>query len=245
MTTLITPVYSFENFDIKVNDEFNSIPETFVETKEDLLLIACTLFRLTKQDRDKYSCYSLDIDSREIESNITQNDRIFAEKVRNDFASKLVMFVIKVGELSKFKRDVNTYLTTNFKTEKGEYSTPNKFVGLCYKLPYFYDYDQRQLKLFENQAKTVTGHLENFKDTLEVKFLTKLEPKTRKNNNTIEYWFEDSLKNKIVVNMDKNNPLISFLEVCLDKPLMLSAKFMKRIHYSVEYYVTSSWKLSL
>lgn len=225
----------------EVQDKENT---NLYKTKNDILVLSCVLHRLNKTGiKHRYSLWDLDHLS-DAQSNITDEDRKFAETIRMDFASKLVLYVLKFGELSQFKSDLNTFLNTDFKSNE-EYSTPGKYLGMCHKLPYFYEYNQEQLALFDNHSKKIVGP-DKINDTRVVRFLKKLDPNTRKTSNNVEYWFEDKNLNRIVVSINKSNPLLKILDkTIIDQTLILTAVFSKKINYTVEYYSTYQWKLDI
>ncbi len=244
-----TPKFN-DDYWLSMDDNYEELKEKRkVEFLEDPLVLSCTLYRLIKEDdgtgQRPRSGWSLTVDSGSLLKYVTEEDRKLALDIRNDFQGKLVYFMIKVGKLSKFKNDLNFFLNADFKYEgEDKYIMPEKYVGMVYKLPYFYEYNKSQEALFVDQPKELMG-LDRFDDVVQVTYLARLDSKVHKEKNKWEYWFVGPTGARITVEIDKSNALIDILEFVKDRPLTLTARFNKRTHYSSQYYVTSKWKLSL
>jgi len=241
---LSNPVIDFEDFDLwskELTEE--SKPEESLTTPHDPLVLSCTLFRLSKQD---FTYRSFSLMSISLTNFITEQDRLLAEEIRKDFSHKLVLFVMQVGPLSKYKTELNTFLTSCFKQADGSYITPAKYSGMIYKLPYFHEYNHAQLALFNDTTKKVDGP-DSFDGPVTLWFMNKLDPRTKKSKNKIEYWFKDDKQNRVMLSLDKTNPLRDIFDDALtDMPLLVTGKFFKHSNYSVEYYVVGTGaKLSL
>lgn len=240
---LSNPVIDFEDFDFWSNQVTESKPEESLTSQHDPLVLSCTLFRLSKED---FTYRSSGLMTHVLSNLITEQDRLLAEEIRKDFSHKLVLFVMQVGPLSKYKTELNTFLTSCFKQADGSYITPEKYSGMIYKLPYFHEYNHAQLALFNDTTKKVDG-LDSFDGSVALSFMSKLDPRTKKSKNKIEYWFKDDKQNRVMLSLDKTNPLRDIFDDALtDMPLLVTGKFFKHSNYSVEYYVVGTGaKLSL
>ncbi len=230
-------VLEFDDSDLSI--------QTAEETKillEDVLVLSATLYRLTKEDpSNRCRSLSYEHDQKYLVGKITDQDRKFAEEIKTDFRKKLSYFALTVGALSKFKTDLNYFLDANFKTSDGTYKVLDKYIAMAYKLPYFYEYNQAQQALFDHTNCMVSDV--KIEEPITLKFLTKLDPSTKKKKNTLEYWFEDSDGKRVVLEVNKYNTFLPLFDRVLNEPVTVLGKFYKRTNYLNQYYISEKWHL--
>lgn len=237
-------VLSDEDIDEEI-DSVSPLPEQMINTNEDLLVLSCVLYRiqndLIKQPLSRGYCLSADY--RTLETMVTDVDRIVANNIKQFYHSRLLHFSLKFGKLSKFKKDLLTYLKNKYKIETG-WETPARFIGMCQKLPHFYAYDKAQLEIFDHASYTIKG-VDKFVGTKKLTFLKILNPSTLKQKGKLEYWFVDGNNDRVVLPVDKNNPFISLFDARIKKnDILVDSSFLVRTHYAVQYYVSAiTWKL--
>ena len=152
----------------------------------DPLLISCTLYRLIKESRDtdsvSYLNWSLNEHADKIVSKITDQDRVFAETLKSYYMSKLLMAKLRGDDFTKFKTDLMQYLHDSPNT------LTSRFIGMVYKLPYFYEYDMKVIEIFGGEYNDISGKnynerkdettvvlTDSFKDSCEVTQLDVLQ----------------------------------------------------------------------
>lgn len=231
-------VLEFDDSDLSVQSV-----EEIKNLVEDVLVLSTTLYRLSKETPDTHRGRSIswDHDQKYLVERITDQDRKLAEEIRTDFRKKLSYFAITVGTLSKFKTDLNYFLDANFKDYDGVYKVPEKYIAMAYKLPYFHEYNQLQQKLFDHTNCSVSD--EKIEDPITLKFLTKLDPSTKKKKNILEYWFENAAGKRVVLEVNKFNTLLPLLDRILDQPITVVGKFYKRTNYLNQYYIAEKWNI--
>lgn len=228
--------YPTDEFDLEINPRK-------VNTAHDLLVLGCVLYRITNED-GKYRAFSITNDHKFLSGLVTKTDIVQANTIRDYYKGKLITFTIQKGTLSKFKKDLHTFLNTEYHVN-GAYSTPEIFAPMCYKLPHFYNYDTTQTSLFENNNYKLKGDIK-VQCTKELTFLKKLNTATKKSAGKLEYWFKEANGNRVVLIVDTKNPLLGAFDILLDKPIKVESIFHARTHYAVEYYVSNAfWKLTL
>lgn len=65
--------------------------------------------------------------------------RVAANRIRQYYSGKLYKLVLSGRPLSRFRYDLSQYL----KNENEAVTVPNKFEGMIFRLPEFYDYDTK------------------------------------------------------------------------------------------------------
>jgi len=218
--------------------------ELFHTFTEDPLLISCTLYRLVKENPDSntYRCLGLTEHQDKIISKITQQDRVFSEIVRSYYKSKLLVAKLRGQRFSKFKNDLESYLNTV--SDK----TSNKFLGLIYKLPYFYEYDIKLAEIFEGEYKSIEKDYltkDHARSTVELSFIEKADNGQKKSRN-YEYWFKDEFGNRVRLLLEKNNPIIPLWEITIkSSPITIDSRFAVKQRDNLEFYAANGWHINV
>ena len=208
--------------------------EKIVVYLDDILTISCCLQRLAKQDN--VNPFSRSLSTLGIEKQINDLDRKKSENIRKYYNEKITVLILQGKQLTKFRKDLHMFLNTDV------YKMPDTYIGMVYKLPYFYDYD----KVIDEIFGSSYYKNERITDLAEVKtrnltFIKKVA-NIRKNSNAIEYWFTDSELNKVMFSLPSNNQLLGLLDQHLsDGKLNVSTKYHIRKKDAREFFVMDKW----
>ena len=235
---------AIKSWDELVSDATASAePEVSYNFTVDPLLVSCTLQRLIKDSRDNdkidYLNWSLTEHVDKIATKITDQDRIFAESLTSYYKSKLLMAKLRGDHFTKFKDDLLKYLTHS------PNSLTSRYVGMVYKLPYFYDYDMKLIEIFGGEY-TDLGKT-NYKDRLDVAltFISKADNGQKKSRH-YEYWFKDEHGTRILLEVEKYNPIRNLWEHTIQNGKMnITANFEKKRRDNLEFYVAKGWTIGI
>lgn len=218
-------------------------------TFEDIIAISCAIYRMrtTYTDTQIHSngknihTFSIVTDAATIAKSITQEDRLLAQSIRTYYNGKLVVARLRNERLSAFRKDLSTVLNTQIDQDSGKYHYPERFAGLIYKLPYFYEYDQDLVSVFEGEYAEVTSY-NNKRCTKELTFIRKLDP-YRKRMHRYEYWFADNKDNRVMIVIEQTNPLAALLDYHLEgNPVInIDGNFTVARKDTMDYYVANKW----
>jgi hypothetical protein len=232
--------------DLFSDDEVKEIP---FKTEVDLLVLSCTIYRLrnlykdaTEGDKLNWHLKTLSLLDRDVQRYVTPEDYEMANTVRDFFQKKILVLTLK-GPLSPFRTDLSIFLNSNWKTSDKVFTYPDKFVGLVYKLPYFYFYDVALQDIFDGDYFTITGPSLT-KGAKSVQHLKTIIPQ-RKNSSAIEFWFKDEQNNRVMISLEKHNPLVNVFDKMVEKPINIEASFQLRMRDSLQYYHAPVWKCVL
>jgi hypothetical protein len=230
----------------KTNTVIEDIMNSWVsETKKhnideypmDILVLSCAMQRTT-QGQPYSARFNRSLTNPELKEWVTDLDVQKASNIRDYYKNKLIMLTLRDYKLTQFRTDLNQFL----------YSDPTKVsglhVGLVYKLPYLYDYDQEVDDIFQssyfrnNQDNSMTETM-----TRKLSFIKKVE-KQRKHSHSVEYWFHDGL-NKVMLDFPVANPLLHLLDEKINQgPICINARYFKRRKDLVEFFVCDKWSFA-
>ena len=247
MTTMNATVLNWPSNSppISYDNLFETRESKEVKFDLDLLVLSATLYRLRnsvygdEQIANQYRCLSLIEDN--IQQYVTEYDYEFAEEIRQHFSQKLMMLKLKTDHLTAFREDLNQFLHANWhKDPAGVYVYPKKYVGLAYKLPYFYIYDNQLNSIFGSTYSKIKGPQQT-KGDKKLSFLTKIQSHTRRGSGNIEYWFEDESSNKVMISLEHHNPLLNLFNKLITDTVVINGKFDVRHKDTMEYYNSYNW----
>jgi hypothetical protein len=209
----------------------------------DPLLISCTLYRLIKESRDtvepSYLNWSLHNHADKIVGKITDQDRVFAESVKSYYMSKLLMAKLRGDDFTKFKTDLMQYLHNS-----PTYLTP-KFIGMVYKLPYFYQYDMELVEIFGGEHKDLGNARHRDREDITLTFIAKAD-NGQKRARHYEYWFKDDSGTRILLEVEKHNPVRNLWEQSIQSgKLNVNTLFEKKRRDNLEFYVAKAWTINV
>lgn len=207
----------------------------------DPLLLSCTLHRLIKNakgDEQIVRCWSITEHAVKIYAKTMDEDYIFAEAVRSYYRSKLLVAKLRNENFTQYRTDLLQYLTDS------PSSITSKFVGMIYKLPYFYEYDTKLTEIFEGEYADVTGSLRK-RDNATLKFIAKVD-NGKKRSLVHEYWFKDSDDNRVLVEVARNNPVLNLWDHTVNNSnINIDAKFETKRKDNLTYYVATGWSINV
>lgn len=212
--------------------------ENQFSTSEDIIAISCVAKRLGR------FAGSIQHDTAKLAKSISAEDRFTAQNIRKFYNGKLIVAQLRNEHLTKFRQDLIKLLNTPM-NENGEYVYSDKFAGMIYKLPYFYDYDRALIDdVFEGEYHEILKPIRMVKENraiVNLSFIKKLDA-FRKRVPQIEYWFEDDNGNRVLLNIDKANPLGTLMDYHLeDNDLTIEGYFTRAHKDTLEYYKVAHW----
>lgn len=209
----------------------------------DPLLISCTLYRLIKESRESdsisYLNWSLTDYTDEISTKITDQDRVFAESLKSYYLSKLLMAKLRGDHFTKFKTDLMQYLNDSPNT------LTSRFVGMVYKLPYFYQYDMQLIEIFGGEYKDLGKNKYRDRTDVSLTFIAKAD-NGQKRSRHYEYWFKDDSDTRILLEVEKHNPVRNLWEHSIQTgKLNINTLFEKKRRDNLEFYVAKAWTINV
>lgn len=205
-------VATIDKWENMFNDDEVYLEKTF-PVYEDPIALSCVMYRLRTTDetidgRPNY-LFNLQADSKTLAKSITAEDRLLAQTIRTFYNGKLIVARLRNQTLTQFRQDLATLLLM-VPDEYGLINIPEKFSGMLYKLPYFYAYDRTLIDdVFGSEYFSVDGPRQ--KETASLTFISKLDAH-RKRNPRYEYWFMDEKDNRVVLYLEKSNPIEPLFE---------------------------------
>lgn len=196
-----------------INSWYEPVSENTFPVHEDPIALSCVMYRLRTNnesinDRPSY-LFNLQSDAKILAKSITAEDRLLAQTIRTYYNGKLVVSRLRNQPLTKFRQDLATLLLMNA-DDYGLYNIPQQFAGMLYKLPYFYEYDRNLIDdIFGSEYFSVDGPRQ--KEAASLSFIRKLDA-YRKRSPRYEYWFTDEKMNRVVLYVDKSNPIEPLFE---------------------------------
>lgn len=224
---------------VDITDSRRDTPEISYNFTVDPLLISCTLHRLIKESRVKHCNWSLVEHMDKIISNITDQDRIFAEAVKSYYMTKLLMAKLRGDELTKYKSDLLKCL------HDSSLSLSSKFVGMIYKLPCFYEYDMQLIEIFGGEYNDISRKFYKDREDVTLSFISKAD-NGQKRARHYEYWFKDSDDVRILLEVEKHNPVRNIWEQSIKLgTININAVFEKKRRDNLEFYVARAWSVNV
>ena len=222
--------------------------ENSFDISEDVLVLSCVIKRLRDQydqDPDNFELNTmrkpvhtlwLSEDDKLLSGLIKDEDRELAANIRKYYEQKMLMFKLRDGNLSTFREKLIAFLSSNhFDLRKGTYSYRESFIKIAFRLPYFYQYDLGLTEIFGGDYISLIGK-EKFKGKKKLTYIGKLNANKR-TSHSFEYWFKDDNDNRVLVPIEKGNPLIALWERHLtESEVTFDAHFIKRMKDKMEFY---------
>lgn len=204
------------------------------EIEEDILLLSVVWERMRKQRNEGVV---MDMPSSIIDNilfkNITHNDRIRTEELRDYYHKKLMMWTLNEIRLTNFRTDLKELLVSNGKIFQ------EKMKPLAYRMPEFYDYD---IKFDEMMIEhnTLVNPSASGKTEKRLK-LVDIFSKKRRHAIVKEYWFSDNNDNLNLLVVNKDNSLNSLLELHSKNPFNLQGIFSTKTRDNRQYCVVEKY----
>jgi hypothetical protein len=225
-------IFNLEAF----NDRHGTDENTFGVT-EDIIALSCVAKRLGIP-------ISITGETERLAKSITAEDRQQAQTIRTFFNGKLTVAQLRGENITEFRKDLIKLLNTPM-DENGKYVYSEKFTGMIYKLPYFYEYDRSLIDdVFGSEYHEILKPIRADKDnrsTVSLTFLRKMDAKKKRLPHT-EYWFADQYDNRVVVHVDKANPLDTLFERYAEsKTVRLQGYFVQSRKDTLNFYKVKYW----
>ena len=227
--TTLDEIFTAEDF---LNDRIKN--PKIIDTAEDLITLSVTLQRML---RSSNSPAYVELTHPSVKQSITDIDRARADSIKIYYQKKLFLLTLQGHHMTKWRIDLSALLRND--TNKYE----EKYMGMAYKLPYFYDYDTGMDELFDNSVYAKVSNSERT-GTKQLKFLkwVKNEQKFQKYT---EYWFVDKHGDKHMMFFDKDNTLLPLFDRLIqDGPITIDGTYIKRKKDNREFFVTLKYSFT-
>jgi hypothetical protein len=226
-------VYQNATYGILDDDEKTAKTEYIITTQTSILILSCAAYRL----RNTHHFALNDTDLISLSKILIEEDTLLAKEILDHFRNKLIWFKLKEGNFSKFKTDLSMFLNSPELLHK----LPKSMAGMVYRLPYFYDYDMKLKEIFGGEYKDITGS--ESKTSADLTFIDCLY--SHKRDARTEFWFVDEYDNRVVLTVDKNNPLKHLLlHTVQSKKYNFKGLFRKIDRYSHSYFSLEKWNIT-
>lgn len=180
-----------------------SLDYTFTD---DLLALSCCLYRITFAGKShQVSHLSLDDPSGDLAKLVCDLDRAKAEKIRKFYKDKFLLLKLKGHKFSKFRNELLDFL---YRDDRRTY--PYNYIGMAYRLPYFFQYDISIEEIFGSSYFQIQGP-KHRSGISKLRFIKKLNKQTRQVNN-IEFWFALENEDRVLISIQAENPLLPLFE---------------------------------
>jgi len=244
MTTAVSILKNIEIEDIwnSTSDE----PQLKMKLVADPLLLSCVLYRLTTNPVDGVNHEAISITESELlHSHVTSQDQILADTVRNHYNNKIMLTVLRGDRVTKFRGELSQYLRNDFRKDD-HYAVPTNYLGMLYKLPFFYHYDLEVNEVFGSAYHTLKSNVLNYEDDAKKLTFIKKIKSYRKGHHPNEYWFRDEKDDRIVLTVEARNSLSVLFENYLNdhKEIVVRGEFRAARKDTLEYYRTQ-WVLNV
>ena len=218
--------------------------ESFIKLKIDPLVLSCCQYRHSdphSEDYDPTAAFtSLNHNPKYLYDKVTDTDYKLAEKVRKYYQGKIMFAKLRGSQMSKFRQDLNEFL--NIKWEETT-QISEKFLGMIYKLPYFYYHDLiLASEVFDNEYQEINKRQQSWEEVT-LTYIRSLDER-QKRNPSIKYWFKDKHDNRYSVSIEKTNSLIPSWEHFIKNPVTLKGAYIERAYDTLHFYqIKPGWKI--
>jgi hypothetical protein len=219
-------------------------PEKLLKFKIDPLVLSCCQYRHSDPNSENYnptvSHTSLNYNPDYLYDKVAQEDHDLANKIRTYYQGKIAFAKLRGGQMSQFRQDLGQFISTSW-TE--DLATSDRFIGMLYKLPYFYEHDLLlSSEVFETEYHEIKNPIHG-KDEVTLTYIRSLDER-QKRNPSIKYWFKDNNENRLCVSIEKTNSLIPTWERFIEKPITIKGNYIERAYDTLHFYkVNPGWKI--
>lgn len=246
--TMNTPLKARYSFDLNDLDTTLSIAtrdeEEIHNFTVDPLVLSCVAYRFKNAPENHASVltnplyWSITSDVKHLTSSIKEEDIQLAQNIRTYYNGKLIVNKLRSENTTRFRTDLGIFL--NLDSTEG-FNIPSKFLGMIYKLPYFYEYDRALIDICDGEYRTVIGPM--LKTKCKLTFIKKLDTYHKSKKVVFEYWFSDEKDNRVMLTIEKHNPLRSLLDYYIeDNFLHVTGSFVRAHKDTIEFYNSKIWE---
>ena len=173
---------------------------TISESTEDLLALSTAWYRLRKNKELAVQPMITTLTDPNLYKSITEEDRVFADTIRDFYRKKFIILALKEIKLSSYREDLRKFVHSD-----GKLFT-EKVLPLVFRLPEFYEYDTAF-------ADMVRGLAQHDPDRFQRTAAHNLRPlKMFRVKRSTEYWFQDENDCAVVIVLENANPCKSLFE---------------------------------
>jgi hypothetical protein len=209
------------------------------ETSEDILALSVTWHRLRLPGNHIINTIRpTTLTDNILFTEINQEDRNRADIIRDYYSKKLMVITLREQRISKFRKDLNTFIHGDCKIVKEE------MMPLIFRLPEFYDYDIQLHEMFRDLNK-------QFEDTEDQAYGGKkiLKPMKKfvvklRTNKFSEYWLKDDDNKAYKIEIPIENKLNHLWEHFFEQesiPLQGHFRYMERD--GINYFHLKNWEI--
>jgi hypothetical protein len=209
------------------------------ETSEDILALSVTWHRLRLPGNHIINTIRpTTLTDNILFTEINQEDRNRADIIRDYYSKKLMVITLREQRISKFRKDLNTFIHGDCKIVKEE------MMPLIFRLPEFYDYDIQLHEMFRDLNK-------QFEDTEDQAYGGKkiLKPMKKfvvklRTNKFSEYWLKDDENKAYKIEIPIENKLNHLWEHFFEQesiPLQGHFRYMERD--GINYFHLKNWEI--
>ncbi len=213
------------------------------ETSEDILALSVTWHRLRLLgNRIINTIRPTTLTDNILFTEINQEDRNRADIIRDYYSKKLIVMTLRGQRISKFRKDLNTFIHGDCKIVKEE------MMPLIFRLPEFYDYDIQLQEMFsdlnkqfEDTEDQAYGAAYGGKKILKPmkKFVVKL-----RTNKFSEYWLKDDDNKAYKIEIPIENKLNHLWEHFFEQEsIPLQGHFRHMERDGINYFHLKNWEI--
>jgi hypothetical protein len=149
------------------------------------------------------------------------------------------MAKLRGDDFTKFKTDLMQYL------HDSPNSLTSRYIGMVYKLPYFYEYDMKLVEIFDGERKDLGPARHRDREDITLTFIAKAD-NGQKRARHYEYWFKDDSGTRILLEVEKHNPVRNLWEHSIKTgKLTVNTLFEKKCRDDLEFYVAREWTINV
>ena len=213
------------------------------ETSEDILALSVTWHRLRLPGNHIINTIRpTTLTDNILFTEINQEDRNRADIIRDYYSKKLMVMTLRGQRISKFRKDLNTFIHGDCKIVKEE------MMPLIFRLPEFYDYDIQLQEMFsdlnkqfEDTEDQAYGAAYGGKKILKPmkKFVVKL-----RTNKFSEYWLKDDDNKAYKIEIPIENKLNHLWEHFFEQEsIPLQGHFRPMERDGINYFHLKNWEI--
>ena len=213
------------------------------ETSEDILALSVTWHRLRPTLSHNINIVSnpssrpTKLTDEILFKEMIQEDRERANLIRDYYSKKLVVMTLRGQRISKYRKDLNTFIHGDSKVVKEE------MMPLIYRLPEFYDYDTAADDMF----RSLDTRFEDSRiaaETVKTVYPLKKFIVNRKSGKYNEYWLRDEQNRPCRIEIEHSNQLMHLWDYFFEKnslTLDSISKFEERDN--IAFYKLIKWTI--
>ena len=208
------------------------------EFNEDVLALSVTWKRL--RDNGNHICSK--ITDAVLFNHITEDDKVNAGIIRDYYSKKIMMLkLLGNNKFSSYRTDLNEFIHGDSK------KITDKFFGLAYYLPQFYEYDTSLDSVKSNLVSKISSSdtlADGPESSIRLTPVKRLHRKT-KGTDTFQYWLKNRNDIGVLICVQPSNSLIKLWEHIFNKgeEICIKGQFGRRNLDNFEYLSTHNWDI--